>query len=76
MTSPGGIGVGAVLLGSIVAAGSNLRRDDPRLVSTAPDLLTLVVVVAVVWSAVGWVRPRNKLPGNIRATQKSHGLAS
>lgn len=52
MTSPATIGVGAGLLSTIVVVASNLRRGDPHLVSTAPDLLTLAVVVAVVWFAV------------------------
>lgn len=52
MTSPGAIGAGAGLLSTFVAAASNLLRGDPHLVSTAPDLLTLVAVVAVVWFAV------------------------
>lgn len=54
MTSPGTIGVGAGLLSTVVAVGSNLRRGDPHLVSAAPDLTTLVLVVAVVWLAVRW----------------------
>ena len=54
MTSPRTIGVGAGLLSTGVAVVSNLRRGDPHVVSTAPDLLTLVIVVAVVWFAVRW----------------------
>lgn len=54
MTSPAMIGVGTGLLSTAVAVASNLRRGDPHVVSTAPDLLTLVVVVAVVWFAVRW----------------------
>jgi hypothetical protein len=52
MISPRAIGAGAGLLSTFVAAASNLRRGDPHLVSAAPDLLTLVAVVAVVSFAV------------------------
>lgn len=52
MTSPGAIGAGAGVISTCVAAASNLLRGNPHLVSTAPDLLTLVAVVAVVWIAV------------------------
>ncbi len=54
MTSPAKIGVGAGLLSTVVAVASNLRRGDPHLVSTSPDLLTLLAVGAVVWFAVRW----------------------
>lgn len=63
MTSPGTIGVGAGLLSTVVAVASNLRRGDPHLVSTAPDLLTLVVVVAVVWFAVRWAGAQQHVAG-------------
>ena len=52
MTSPKTIGVGAGLLSTVAAVASNLRTGDPHRVSTAPDLLTVVVVVAIVWFAV------------------------
>ncbi|MGE3275079.1 MAG: hypothetical protein AB7O67_08190 [Vicinamibacterales bacterium] len=54
MASPAMIGVGAGLLSTVVATVSNLHRGDPHLVSTAPDLLTLVAIVAIVWRAVRW----------------------
>ena len=63
MTSPRTIGVGAGLLSTAVAVASNLRRGDPHLVSTAPDLLTLVVVVAVVWCAVRWAGAQQQTAG-------------
>ena len=63
MTSPRTIGVGAGLLSTGVAVVSNLRRGDPHLVSTAPDLLTLAVVVAVVWFAVRWAAGQPRLAG-------------
>jgi hypothetical protein len=52
MSSPWVIGGGAGLLAAATAVASNLWRGDPHLVSTAPDLLTLVIVGGLVWLAV------------------------
>ena len=75
MTSPGTIGVGAGLLSTIVAVASNLRRGDPHIVSTAPDLLTLAVVVTVVWFAVRRVGAQHQVEP-LRSAQKTTVVAS
>lgn len=60
MRSPSVLGLFAGLAGAGLSIAGNLRDNDPRLVSLAPDLASLLVIVSLAATAViaaAWLNP-------------------
>ena len=60
MSAHVGFGVVAGLLAASVSIGANLRRGDPHLISTAPDIMTALIVGLVIWLAVSQAALRDR----------------
>ena len=74
MTAHLGLGVVAGLLAAGVSVAANLRRGDPRLISTAPDVMTAVIVGLIVAWAVWQAALRN--PAHARVAAHRAALAA
>lgn len=62
-----GLGVVAGLLAAGVSVAANLRRGDPHLISTAPDVVTALIVGLIVSWAVWHAALRNRAHARLAA---------
>ena len=62
-----GLGVVAGLLAAGVSVGANLRRGDPHLISTAPDVVTALIVGLLVCWAVWQAAMRDRAHAQVAA---------
>src|SRR5687768_17928486 len=62
-----GLGVVAGLLAAGVSVVANLRRGDPHLISTAPDVMTVLIVGLIVSWAVWQAAQRGRTHARVAA---------
>lgn len=62
-----GLGILAGLLSAGVSVGANLRRGDPHLISTAPDVVTALIVGLIVCWAVWQAALRDRAHAKVAA---------
>lgn len=67
MTAHLGLGVVAGLLAAGVSVAANLRRGDPHLISTAPDIVTALIVGLIVSWAVWQAALRDRAHARVAA---------
>lgn len=71
-----GLGVVAGLLAAGVSVGANLRRGDPHLISTAPDVVTALIVGLIVCWAVWQAALRDRAQARIAAHETALAASS